>query len=32
MGTLAFFIGGTVVAVILTLMIREASLEERRLE
>ena len=32
MGTLAFFIGGTIVAVILTLMIREASLEERRLE
>ena len=32
MGTLAFFIGGTVVAVILTLMIREASLGERRLE
>ncbi len=32
MGTMAFFIVGTVVALILTFMIKEASLKERRIE
>ena len=32
MGTLVFFLAGTVLSLVLTMMIKEASLKERRIE